>query len=340
VNVSKAKPSVLVTMQRPLYERLTTVDARRKLKALAGDLVANHSETPWDSDEVIARIGGASAVISSWGSCVFDRRVLDAAPALEIICYAAGSVRTMAPPHVFERGIKVTHAAQLIAESVAEFTLMVALILLRGLHHYQDTFRQGGWNELPAEAAPARELYGKQYGIVGASMVGKSLVRLLRPFDVHICVHDPYLGDDDAQSLGVRRIALDELMATCDVISLHAPMTAETEGLINEKMIRSIKDDAVFINNARSWLVDSAAMLEELQKERFDTALDVFDEEPLEAKHPLRCLTRTLLTPHLAGRTAESHSRLAGAMIDELERYFRGEPLRYEVTPDMLASMA
>jgi len=129
-------------------------------------------------------------------------------------------------------------------------------------------------------------------------------------------------------------------MSTCDVISLHAPSTPETKGMIGAEQFRSIKDDAVFVNNARAWLVDSAAMLKELKKERFYAALDVFDQEPLPDDHPLRKLRRTVLSPHTAGNTVESRAMLASAMIDELERFFSGAELRFEVKREQLGTMA
>ncbi len=335
-------PNVLVTVQRPLYEELTTEASRAKLHNLAGNVVFNESGDPWSQSDVIQRIGKSEAVINGWGSCTYDEQVLDAAPNLKIICYSAGSIRGMAPPVVFERGIRVTHAAQVIAEAVAEFTLATVLGLLRRGPEYAAVMRKGGWKENAwlKGMRPSRELYGKRYGIVGASMVGRSLLPLLRPFRVEALVYDPYLADEAADELGVRRVDLPELMSTSDVISLHAPILPETREMIDGPLLRSIKDDAVFVNNARAWLVDSAALIEELKKERFDAGLDVFDEEPLPDDSPFRSLERTALTPHLAGNSAEARTRLIGSAVDELERFLLGEPLLYEVTRDHLATMA
>lgn len=332
------KPEVLVTIQKPLFMDLSTPAARQKLEQLARKLVLNESDTPWGQDEVIRRIGDAEAVIASWGSCTYDERILDAAPNLKIICYAAGSIRRLAPQTVFDRGVRVTHAAQIIAESVAEFTLTVVLTALRRVKDFDAAARAGRWRS--ASGREGRELYRKRYGIVGASMVGRSLIPLLKPFGVELLVYDPHLSAEAAAELGVQKAELAELMSTCDIISLHAPSTPETKGMINADLIRSIKDNAVFVNNARSWLVDSAALLEELKKERFDAALDVFDKEPLPPGNPYGGLERTLVSPHVAGLTLESRSRLASTMIEELERFLRGEPLKYEVTRSRLATMA
>ncbi len=335
-------PNVLVTVQRPLLQELTTEASRAKLHNLAGSVVFNESGDPWSQSDVIRHIANSDAVINGWGSCAYDERVLDAAPNLKIICYSAGSIRGMAPPAVFERGIRVTHAAQVIADAVAEFTLASVLGMLRRGPEYAAAMRKGGWKEYgaPDGLRPSRELYGKRYGIVGASMVARGLLPLLRPFRVETLVYDPYLTEQDARRLDVRKVDLPELMSTSDVISLHAPILPETREMIDGPLLRSIKDDAVFVNNARAWLVDSAALIEELKKERFDAALDVFDEEPLPDDSPFRGLERTSLTPHLAGNSAEARSRLIGSAVDELERFVLGESLLYEVTRDRLATMA
>ena len=337
MRTSVARPNVLVTLQRPLFDELSTPEARSELRKIAGEVAFNDSESPWSQDDVIPRLRDVHAVIASWSSCLYDERVVQAAPNLQIICYAAGSIRHVTAPALFERGIKVTHAAQVIAESVAEHTLAVVLHLLRRIHEFDAAIRAGGWREVVG--AHGRELYGKRYGIVGASMVGRSLVPLLRPFGVRIFVYDPYLSEDHARELGVEKSDIPELMRSSDVISLHAPILPETKHMISRDLVRSIKDDAVFVNNARSWLIDMDALLEELQKERFDAALDVFDQEPLPADSPFHRLKRTILSPHVAGTTVESRSRLVGAMVGELERFIHNKPLLYEVTPARLQTM-
>ena len=330
------KPKVLVTVQRPLYAELTTKQSRAKLQQLAGELVVNESDDAWSQEDVIARIDGSEAVINSWGSCKYDEQILDAAPNLRIICYAAGSIRRMAPAVVFDRGIRVTHAAQVIAEAVAEFTLATVLTLLRRIPEHSKAMGSKDWNDNQTRKPlpRGRRLYRKRYGIVGASMVARSLIPLLKPFGVEIVVYDPYLSHRQAKDLGVAKAELTDLMASCDVISLHAPTLPETKQMIGAALLETIRDDAVFVNNARAWLVDSKALLAELKKERFDAALDVFDDEPLAENSPLRRLDRTILTPHIAGATMESRSNLIGSMVNELERFLLARPLLYEISQE------
>ncbi|MCY3784072.1 MAG: hydroxyacid dehydrogenase [Chloroflexi bacterium] len=331
-------PRVLVTVERPLLRRISTPEALARLGDMAESVAFNDDDRAWDAAAVRERIGGVTAVLASWGSCAYDEHLLDAAPELEIICYAAGTIRGVAPPAVFERGVRVAHAADFIAMGVAEHTLTVVLALLRRTGEFDAAMRAGRWRGIGPVVD--RELYGKRYGIVGASKVGRRLIPLLRPFDVQIVVADPYLTESDAQRLGVHKLELPDLMRTSDVISIHAPVLPSTHHMIDAGMLALIKDDAVLVNNARSALVDTDALVAELAKERFDCALDVFDQEPLPTDHPLLGMRRVLLTPHVAGLTPERRSRLTDAMLDELERHLNGLPLRHEVTVKQLESMA
>ncbi len=331
-------PRVLVTVERPLFQRISTPESRARLERLAESVTFNDGDRAWDAADVGERIGGMTAVLASWGSCTYDDQLLDAAPDLEIICYAAGTIRSVTPPAAFRRGVRVTHAADFIALGVAEHTLAVVLALLRRTGDFDAAMRAGRWRDIGPVVD--RELYGKRYGVIGASKVGRRLIPLLRPFDVEIVVADPYLTEHDAQNLGVRKLELPDLMRTSDVISIHAPVLPSTHHMIDAEMLALIKDDAVLVNNARSALIDTDALIAELAKERFDCALDVFDQEPLPPDHPLLGLRRVLLTPHVAGLPPERRARLTDAMLDELERHVNGLPLRHQVTIDQLESMA
>jgi phosphoglycerate dehydrogenase-like enzyme len=184
-------------------------------------------------------------------------------------------------------------------------------------------------------------LYHKRVGVIGASMVGRALIKLLKPFGPDIMVYDPYLSDERAAGLGVRRVDLDELMSTADVITNHAPTTEETEGMVTSRHWSSVKDGALFVNTARAAAVDYDALLRELQTGRITAALDVFPlPEPLAEESPFRKLPNVILSPHAAGLTAESLLRIGETVADEFVRFFAGQPLRYGVTADMLRTMA
>jgi phosphoglycerate dehydrogenase-like enzyme len=184
------------------------------------------------------------------------------------------------------------------------------------------------------------EIAGARVGLLGMGYVGRRSAQRFQAIGAEVWAYDPYLSPEKAQSLGVRKAELDELLSQCLVISVHLPVTQETHHLLGARELALIQDGAVFINTARAWVVDQQAMIAELATGRFWAALDVFDPEPLPVDHPLRRMDNVLLTPHIAGLTQNSYHDLMTTMVAEAERLAKGEPLQYQVTRDMLATMA
>ncbi len=165
------------------------------------------------------------------------------------------------------------------------------------------------------------------------------MIALLEPFQVRILVYDPYLPDERAAALGVERASL-ETVLRADVVSNHAPITPETRHMLGARELSLIRPGAVFVNTARAWAIDQAALLRELQTGRFWAALDVFEPEPLPEDSPFRGLDNAFLTPHRAGQTAETYLRQGAAMVDEVVRFLSGQTLRYQVRKEQYAIMA
>lgn len=194
------------------------------------------------------------------------------------------------------------------------------------------------WPE--AAGVTTYEIAGRRVGLLGMGYVGRCAARLFRAVGAEVWAYDPYLTPERAGELGVRKAELDELLRSCPIISVHLPVTEETRHMLGARELALIPDGAVFVNTARAWVIDQDAMVHELATGRFWAALDVFDREPLPPEHPLRAMPNVLLTPHVAGRTVDSYAGLMALMIDEVGRLAKGEPLRYAVTRDMLATMA
>ncbi len=332
-------PKILVLPPSPLFDEIMSAQAIEILESIA-TVDWNRAGRFLTHDEVAERIRGCTAVLTSWKSPVFDEELMEAADELRIIGHAAGSIKTFIPASVFERGILVTHAASTMAYAVAEWTLTVMLMGLRRAHTVDRAIQAGeAWPDYTA-FAPA-ELSQKRVGVIGASHVGRALIKLLQPFNADILVYDPYLSNEDAAELGVRPVcALEELMATSDVITNHAPTTEETNGLLDARLWRVVKDGALFVNTARAAAVDYDALLKELQTGRITAGLDVFPSEPLSLDSPFRNLPNVILSPHVAGRTIECQLRFGETIAEEFARFFTGEPLRHQITGDMLLTMA
>ena len=339
-----AKPKILVLPSAALYKEIVSPRAEEKLHVL-GNVV---QVTPVDtagrrvtSEQIYDLLPGVDAVLTSWGAPTFDQRLLDRADRLKIIGHAAGTIKGLVGPDAFDRGIKVTHAASVIADSVGEWALTVTLMAQRMAYDLNAQMHAPESNQDRRRLGFGRELYHKKVGIVAASMTGRAFIRLLQPFRCDVAVFDPYLSAERAQELGVRRVdSLDELFATCDIVSNHAPTTPETNGMIGAAQLAKLPDGALFVNTARAAAIDYDALTRELQSGRIRGAIDVFPKEPLALDSPLRALPNVILSPHVAGGTQESRQRLGEAIVDEFARFFAGEPLRHGVTKQMLATMA
>jgi phosphoglycerate dehydrogenase-like enzyme len=331
------RPNVLVTITPSLYQQLFAPAVQARLEEIAR-VRFNEEERNWTSEELARQIAGYDAVITGWGTATFTEEVMAAADKLRLIAHSAGSIKKMLPPHVFDSHVQVTHAAVAIAPAVAEMTILLILLSLRQVH-VQDRKLKAGvpWREAQYVG---QELAGQRVGVVGAGYTGRCVIRLLRAWGAEVWVADPYLDGARAAELDVTRVSLDELFASCAIVTMQAPPTDETFRMIRAHHLALLPDGALFVNTARSHTVDNEALLAELQSGRIRAALDVFDQEPLPADSPFLQLENVILTPHTAGASCQARLRQGAVIVDELERFFQDGLLRFGVTGDMLPTMA
>jgi phosphoglycerate dehydrogenase-like enzyme len=286
-------------------------------------------------------VEGASTALTGWGTPPITATLLAGRPELRFVSHAAGSVRRLVPGDAIETGrLRVSHVAIHIAEAVAEFVLAQTLSILREPHlHDAGMKAREPWFEL-RQRHLGRLLGNLTVGLVGAGYVGRLVIRLFKAFDARVQVYDPFLAPERAAELGVKSVSLDTVLSTSDIVSLHAPALPETRHMIGAEQLRRLGDGTIFINTARSALVDEAALVAALREKRFIAVIDVFDTEPLPADSPFRSLPNAVLSPHAAGHTADTHKRQGATVVEEIGRFLRGEPLRHEVTKAMLLTMA
>jgi (S)-sulfolactate dehydrogenase len=217
------------------------------------------------------------------------------------------------------RGIEVIPASGANAESVAEYVVTAALLLLRGAWFSTAPVQAGAW---PRTAlSNGREAAGKVLGIVGFGSIGRLAARKAGALGMRCVGYDPQVAANDAAWAAERTEprALDALLAESDVVSLHLPLTPETRGLLNAARLARMKPDAVLVNTARGGIVDEAALAAALHAGKLGgAALDVFEQEPLAAGSPLASAPRLVLTPHIAGVTLESNERVSGLIAERV----------------------
>jgi phosphoglycerate dehydrogenase-like enzyme len=280
-------------------------------------------------------------LVTGWGCPMIDAAVLDAAPALRLIAHAAGSVKHFIAPEVFRRGILVTNAADANAIPVAEFTLAAILFANKQVFRFgRDYSRQRSFVNVSQHYDGKAGNWAKRVGIVGASRIGRRVIELLRPFNVDILLHDPLMDVGEARRIGATLVSLEELMESCDTVSIHAPLLASTRGMIDAGMLARMPDGATLINTARGGIVDGAALEAELVSGRLWAILDVTEPETPPAASPLYTLENVLMTPHIAGAIGSERHRLGRLVVEEIERYLAGAPLRHSVTVEGLLHQA
>lgn len=204
------------------------------------------------------------------------------------------------------RGIRVIPATGANAQSVAEYVVATAMLLLRGAYGSSAEVAAGKWPRVAL--TNGREIGGKTLGLVGYGSIGQLTGRLARLLGMRVIAHDAAMpAGADLPSL-----ALDALLAQADVVSLHVPLLDSTRHLIDARRLIAMKPGAVLINTARGGVVDEAALAEALRDGHLaGAALDVFEAEPLPAGSPLAGCPNLLLTPHIAGVTAEANERVS-----------------------------
>jgi phosphoglycerate dehydrogenase-like enzyme len=329
------KPIVAITIGSNHYHRMFSPAAWESLNTFA-EIIHHSGEEPAEKNEMTQILAGADACITSWGVAQLDAEVVAAAPRLRAMAHMGSSVKRFVSESFWERGIHLTSTGAALARTVAETTLGLMLVGFKRIWPLGQHVRDGGWRDSPAwEKWYSRELFRKQVGIIGASNVGRHLMKLLESFDVQILLFDPYVTEAEANQLGVEKLELPELLERADVVSLHAPANPQTRHMLNADGLNRMKDDALIINTARGSLIDERALLKELSRGRFFAFLDVTEPEPPEADSLLRSLPNVVVTPHIAGCIENCH-QMGELAVEELRRFFSGEPPIYQITRDKL----
>ncbi|WP_179816122.1 hydroxyacid dehydrogenase [Allostreptomyces psammosilenae] len=321
----------------PRFFPPASLERLRSLVDIDPDLVVTDFAEP----RAAAALAQAEVLVTGWGCPRFGPRELDAAPRLRAVVHTAGTVKPHLTEECWHRGVAVSSAAAANALPVAEYTLAAILLANKRVLTTRDLYRErrGGPVDWHATLA-GHGNYRRVIGVVGASRIGRRVIELLAPFDFEVLVSDPHLSPADAAALGVTPVELDELCATSDVVSLHAPALPSTRHLIDRRRLALMRDGATFINTARGWLVDHDALLDELASGRLHAVIDVTEPEVLPADSPLYELPNVLLTPHVAGSMGGELRRMADFALDELERWVRGEPFAEPVLLEHLARSA
>ena len=302
---------------------LVSGDAKQMLLDAGFELVCNDTGRKLDRDEQKAMIADAFAVIA--GTEIYDDDMLSAAPNLKLVVRFGVGTDNFDLEAMKRRGIAVGVISN--NNSVAEFTVTLILGIMKNLHRFDNAVREGKWSRFTM-----RELKDKTVGIVGFGRIGRRMAQLLSGFDVRLLAYDPYMNEAEAQRLHVKPVALEELLANSDVVSLHLPSTPQTHHLINRDTLATMKDGAYLVNTSRGALIDEAALKEALEAGKLaGAALDVFEREPITADLPLNQLDNILLAPHVAALSVETNYNAGITCAESVIRVYQGGTPLYPV---------
>ncbi|MBE6062797.1 MAG: D-2-hydroxyacid dehydrogenase [Clostridium butyricum] len=279
------------------------------------------------NDEVSERIKDADVVLTN--KVILNEDNLKDANNVELICEMATGYNNIDIKYAKKRKIAVTNVAGYSTNTVAQHTFAMLLHLYNNLNYYDNYVKSGEYSKCGMFTnldVTYNDLCGKIWGIVGLGAIGKRVARIAQAFGARVLYYSTS-GQNSNQDFA--RVEFDELLSTCDVISIHAPLTDKTKGLFNYEAFTKMKKEAILVNVGRGPIVVDEDLAQALEEEIIGgAALDVFDIEPLNDDNPLmrvRNKERLLLTPHVAWASIEARNRLFEDVLENISAYYRGE---------------
>ncbi len=276
-------------------------------------------------EDFIHQAKGGEIMLTQYG--LFTRRVMEALrPELKLIIRYGVGVDTIDLEAATELGVQVCNVPDYGMNEVADQAMAMMLALARKICYINDCTKHKTWNY--AEAIPVRRIPGSTVGIVGFGRIGRTLAKRLSGFDCKILAYDP-IYPVGAVEAGVEIVSWDRLLTESDMISIHCPLTPETENMFGIEEFRKMKRSSLLVNTARGGIVNEADLLTALQEGLIaGAALDVVKKEPMEVGAALFAFDNFLCSPHMAWYSQESALELKRKVAEEAVRFAKGEPLR------------
>ena len=326
-----AEPKIVVTRRIPE----PAVEILRE----AGDVWVSPDDRPLEVSELHDAIAGADVVVTLLHDKVDDAFLDAAGDQLRAVCNVAVGFDNIDVPAATKRGVLVTNTPAVLTEATADLAMTLILAVTRRIGEGERLIRARepwSWHMF---MLLGMGLQDKTLGVVGMGAIGQSLARRAKAFGMEIVYSDARQAPPEVeQELGARRVELDELLRTADVVSIHAPLMDETRHLINAETLGLMKDSAYLVNSARGPIVDEAALVDALKAGQIAGAgLDVYENEP--ETHPgLVELDNVVLLPHLGSATIETRTAMGVLAAENAVLALRGERPKTPVNPEVLES--
>ena len=292
----------------------------KKLRSIADlKIFDDIPKTPNDLKE---RIKEADIVIVGWSH--LTEGIIKSAEKLKMVSIWATTCHYVDLEAAKKRGIAVTHVPGYATEAVAEHAFAMLLAAARKLLQADRHVRRGEFDWRPFRG---RELAGKTLGMIGTGAIGCRVAEIGKAFKMKLLAFDKYPNFERAEEIGMEYVGLQTLLKESDIITLHVPLTQETEGLIGKKEIEVIKSGCILINTSQGKIIDEKALINALKSRKLSCAgLDVFEEEPPQKDNLLFKLDNTVLSPHIGFHTVEAAKKCTDICIENAMRFLEGRP--------------
>jgi phosphoglycerate dehydrogenase-like enzyme len=298
----------------------------RDLEAVVGEVVYNTTGKPYkaaDLDSIISNFDGYIAGLDE-----INRLVIEKAARLKVIARYGVGTDNVDLQAAKEHGILVTNTPGANSVAVAELTIGLMLALARSIPQAMQETKAGGWPRFNGFS-----IEGKTVGLYGLGSIGRHVARRLVGFDCSILAYDLQPDTEFAKTHGVRLVGVDELISESDFLSLHCPLTSQTNGLVNEEFLKHVKPGSFLINTARGELVNETALLSALHSGKLrGAALDVYSKEPPGAENPLMKLPQFIATPHIASHCDGATNAMGRMALADCLAVLRGEAPAYPIS--------
>jgi D-3-phosphoglycerate dehydrogenase len=252
---------------------------------------------------------------------VINDAVLDMAPGIKAIAKMGAGLDTVDIDAATRHGAVVFHTPGANNQAVADHTFALMLNVARKINYCDQSLRQKRWEHTKIMGL---EIWQKTLGLIGLGAIGRCVALRAKGFEMKIVAHDPYWPEKFATEQGIARLEIEELLRIADVISIHAPLTPENRGMIDEQALKTMKPTAILINAARGGIVNEADLYRGLKDNVIAGAgIDVFETEP-PSDSPLLELDNVVLTPHTAAFTFEGMNNMSVGVVEQLIEYQKG----------------
>ncbi len=275
------------------------------------------------ADETLERVKDADVVVTN--KVVIDAAIMDAAANLKLICIAATGMNNVDLDYAAQKEIAVKNVAGYSTDSVVQHTFSMLFYMMGHSRYYDEYVKSGEWQKSPVftnVARPFSEVKGKKWGIVGLGEIGRGVANIAKAFGAEVVY---YSTSGKNTNSDYEQISFTKLLESCDIITIHAPLNAQTKDLIGHSELLMLKEGAVLLNLGRGGIVTESALAAIIDVKEIYVGLDVLEKEPMTTPHPLMDVAhkeRLYITPHIAWTSVEARNKLIASVIENIKSTF------------------